>query len=182
MHKAALRVMKNGGSAGIDGVGTREFEDNYLQNMKELYRQINEDRYEPPPVLREFIPKGKDDERPLGIPTVKDRIAQAAVKRMLEPIFEKIFCDCSYGFRPGRSQIDAIDKVEEYRAQGYNWVVDADIKGYFDNIDHELLMDFITERVNDGWVLQMIKSWLTAGVMTEEGYNQYSKQESTGLG
>lgn len=169
MQKAAAGVMSNEGSAGIDGVGVKEFERNYRQNMQELYRQLEEDRYEAPPVLRTFIPKDDGRKRPLGIPTVKDRIAQGTVKRILEPIFEKIFCDCSYGFRPGRSQIDAVNKVEEYRAQGYNWVVDADIKGYFDNIDHDLLMDFITERVNDGWVLRIIKSWLTAGVMTEEG-------------
>ena len=119
-----------------------------------------------------MIPKGDGRERPLGIPTYPDRVAQATVKRIMEPIFEKIFCDCSFGFRPGRSQIAAINQVEEYRAQGYRWVVDADIKGYFDNIDHELLLDFITERINDGWVLRMVKSWLTAGVMTDDGLEE----------
>jgi len=175
MHKAALKVMSNGGSAGIDRVEVDEFKQNYKENMRELYRQMKEDRYKAPPVLRVFIPKGDGRERPLGIPTVKDRVAQATVKRILEPIFEKIFCDCSFGFRPGRSQIDAVNKIEEYRTQGYKRVVDADIKGYFDNINHDLLMEFITERVNDGWVLRMIKSWLTAGVMTEEGYKPTDK-------
>ncbi|WP_425358459.1 group II intron reverse transcriptase/maturase [Acetohalobium arabaticum] len=170
LHLAAQTVIANGGSAGVDGVTIEEFCDNYQQNMRELYRQLQEDRYESSPVLRVMIPKGDGRERPLGIPTVKDRIAQAAVKRKIEPIFEKIFCDCSYGFRPGRSQMDAINKVEEYKEEGYKWVLDADIKGYFDNINQDLLMEFITERINDGWVLRMIKSWLTAGVMTEEGY------------
>lgn len=170
MHYAAKTVIGNEGSAGIDRVTISEFNENYQQNMRELHRQLKEDRYEPLPVLRVMIPKDSGGKRPLGIPTIKDRIAQATVKRVMEPIFEKIFCDCSFGFRPGRSQIDAINKVEEYREQGYKWVLDADIKGYFDNIDHELLMEFITERINDGWVLRIIKSWLTAGVVTEEGY------------
>ncbi|MCK8824741.1 group II intron reverse transcriptase/maturase [Fuchsiella alkaliacetigena] len=170
LHLAAKTVIENGGSAGIDRVTIEEFCENYQQNMREIYRQLQEDRYEASPVLRVMIPKDDGRKRPLGIPTVKDRIAQAAVKRVIEPIFEKIFCECSYGFRPRKSQMDAIDKVEEYKEQGYKWILDADIKGYFDNIDHNLLMEFITERINDGWVLRIIKSWLTAGVMTEEGY------------
>lgn len=167
MHKAAQNVFRNEGSAGVDEQSIEEFEDNYKKNMRELHRQFREDRYEPSPVLRIFIPKGDGRERPLGIPTVKDRIAQESVRRVIEPIFEKIFCDCSYGFRPGRSALDAIAKIEEYRDQGYKWVIDADIKSYFDNIDQELLLDFITQRINDGWVLRTIKLWLSAGVMTE---------------
>lgn len=170
MVEAARSVISKGGSAGVDGIEIKEFNKNYKMHMREIYRQMKEDRYEVAPVLRVFIPKGDGRERPLGIPTVKDRVAQATVKRVMEPIFEKIFCDCSFGFRPGRSQIDAINQIEEYREQGYNWVVDADIKGYFDNIDHDLLMEFIQERITDGWVLDMIESWLTAGVMTENGY------------
>ena len=167
MYKASQEVIKNGGSAGIDNIDIPEFNKNYKTYMRELYRQFKEDRYNPKPVLRVFIPKGDGRKRPLGIPTVKDRIAQAILKRILEPIFEKVFCDCSYGFRLGRSQIDAINKVEEYREKGYKWVLDADIKGYFDNINQDLLINFIKERVTDGWVLKTIKSWLAAGVMTE---------------
>ena len=167
MYKASLEVIKNGGSAGIDNISISDFNKNYKIYMRELYREFKEDRYTPKAVLRVFIPKGDGRKRPLGIPTVKDRIAQATLKRILEPIFEKVFCDCSYGFRPGRSQMDAIEKIEEYREQGYKWVLDADIKGYFDNINQEFLIDFIKERVTDGWVIKTIKSWLTAGVMTE---------------
>lgn len=170
MHKGSVEVRRNQGSAGIDNISISDFNKKYKVYMRELYRQFKEDRYNPKPVLRVFIPKGDGRERPLGIPTIKDRIAQATLKRILEPIFEKVFCDCSYGFRPGRSQIDAINKIEEYREMGYTWVLDADIKGYFDNISHELLVNFIKERVTDGWVINTIKSWLTAGVMTEEGY------------
>ena len=172
LHFASQKVLSNGGSAGIDNQDIEEFKDNYKMNMREIHRQLKESRYEPSPVLRVYIPKGDGRERPLGIPTVRDRIVQEAFRRIIDPIFEKIFCDCSYGFRSGCSTIDAIDKIEEYREQGYKWVVDADIKGYFDNIDQELLMDFVTERINDGWVLKVIKSWLTAGVMTEKGLQE----------
>src|SRR6056297_3585345 len=167
MHEAAQTVIAKNGSAGIDGVSTKEFNDEYELNMRELYRQLQNGSYQPSPVLRVYIPKSDGSERPLGVPTVKDRIAQASVKEIIEPIYEEIFCDCSYGFRPGRSQIDAVNQVEEYREQGYKWVVDADIKGFFDNIDHELLIEFIREEITDGWVLNIIKSWLTAGVMTD---------------
>jgi len=119
--------------------------------MRELYREFLEDRYQPKPALRVFIPKSDGRQRPLGIPTVKDRIAQAAVRGILEPIYEKEFCDCSFGFRKGKLQIDAINQIEEYKEQGYKWVLDADIKGFFDNIDHELLIEFIKQKVTDGW-------------------------------
>ena len=175
MHRAAQQVISNKGSAGVDGRSIEEFKDNYKTKMRELRRQLEEERYQPKPVLRVFIPKGDGRKRPLGIPTVKDRIAQSTVKRVMEPIFEKIFVDCSFGFRPNKSAHKAIDKIEEYKKQGYKWVVDADIKGYFDNIDQDLLLDFITQRINDGWVLRMIKSWLTAGVMTDEGIKKTTK-------
>jgi len=175
MHRAAQQVISNKGSAGVDGKTIEEFQRNYKTKMRELRRQLKEERYQPNPVLRVFIPKGDGRKRPLGIPTVKDRIAQSTVKRIMEPIFEKVFVDCSFGFRPNKSAHEAIDKIEKYKEQGYKWVVDADIKGYFDNIDQDLLMDFITQRINDGWVLRMIKSWLTAGVMTDEGIKETTK-------
>ena len=175
MDHAAHTVFANDGSAGIDNQEIDDFRDNYKQNMRELLRQLWNETYKPSPVLRVMIPKDSGGERPLGIPTVKDRIAQETVRRILGPIFEKIFCDCSYGFRPNRSALEAIEKVEEYREQGYTHVVDADIKGYFDNIDQDLLLDFVTERINDGWVLRLIKSWLSADVMTEDGLEDTSK-------
>jgi group II intron reverse transcriptase/maturase len=170
MKVAAKHVLDNGGSAGVDRIDTVEFRENYSVHMRELYREFLEDRYQPKPALRVFIPKSDGRQRPLGIPTVKDRIAQAAVRGILEPIYEKEFCDCSLGFRKGKSQIDAINKIEEYKEQGYKWVLDADIKGFFDNIDHELLIEFIRQKVTDGWVIGLIKSWLTMGVMKDGEY------------
>ena len=170
MKVAAKHVLDKGGSAGVDRIDTVEFKENYSVHMRELYREFLEDRYQPKPALRVFIPKSDGRQRPLGIPTVKDRIAQAAVRGILEPIYEKEFCDCSLGFRKGKSQIDAINKIEEYKEQGYKWVLDADIKGFFDNIDHELLIKFIRQKVTDGWVIEIIKSWLTMGVMKDGEY------------
>ena len=170
MKVAAKHVLDNAGSAGVDRIDTVEFKENYSVHMRELYREFLEDRYQPKPALRVFIPKSDGRQRPLGIPTVKDRIAQAAVRGILEPIYEKEFCDCSLGFRKGKSQIDAINKIEEYKQQGYKWVLDADIKGFFDNIDHELLIEFIRQKVTDGWVIEIIKSWLTMGVMKDGEY------------
>ena len=167
MDYAAQQVLSNGGCAGFDGEDIEKFKENYKLNMRELHRQMKESRYKPSPVLRKYIPKGNGDKRPLGIPTIKDRIAQATVKQVIEIIFERVFFDCSYGFRPNRSAHDAINKIEEYKNQGYKWVVDADIKSYFDNIDHDLLMDFVAENISDGWVLGLIRSWLTAGIMNE---------------
>ena len=170
MKMAAKEVLDKKGSAGVDRIDAEEFYNNYSVSMRELYREMETDNYQPKPALRVFIPKSDGSQRPLAIPTIKDRIAQAVLKRRLEPIFDKVFCDCSFGFRKGRSQIDAINRVEEYREQGYKWVLDADIKGFFDNIDHKLLIKFIKQRVTDGWVIKMIKSWLTMGVMKDGEY------------
>jgi group II intron reverse transcriptase/maturase len=170
MKTAAKHVLDNGGSAGVDRIDTVEFKENYSVHMRELYRELLENRYQPKPALRVFIPKSDGRQRPLGIPTVKDRIAQAAVRGILEPIYEKEFYDCSFGFRKGKSQIDAINIIEEYKEQGYKWVLDADIKGFFDNIDHKLLIEFIKQKVTDGWVIEIIKSWLTMGVMKDGEY------------
>ena len=161
MKVAAKQVLDKGGSAGVDRIDTEEFRENYSVYMRELYREFLEDRYQPKPALRVFIPKSDGRQRPLGIPTVRG---------ILERIYEREFCNCSFGFRKGRSQIDAINKIEEYKEQGYKWVLDADIKGFFDNIDHEFLIEFIRQKVTDGWVIEIIKSWLTMGVMKDGEY------------
>ncbi len=140
LREAWDRVRKNKGAGGVDGESIQLFQKDWERNLAELQRLLKEKRYVPPPVRRHYIPKPDGRMRPLGIPTVRDRIVQQAVKNILEPIFEPQFKDCSVGFRPGRSAHDAAARLRAYAEKGYRWVVDADIQGFFDNLDHGLLL------------------------------------------
>ncbi len=115
LYIAGQKVLDNGGCGGVDNVSIEEFKNNYKMNMRELHRQLIENTYEPLPVLRTYISKGNGEKRPLGIPVIKDRIAQQAVRQVLEIYFEREFCECSFGFRPNRSAHDAIEKIEKYK-------------------------------------------------------------------
>lgn len=163
-------VCSNKGSAGIDGVtfGDIEAKEGVTAFIAELAEALRNKRYEPSSVKRVKIPKPDGSQRPLSIPTIRDRVAQMAAKLVIEPIFEADFCDTSYGFRPGRSAHDAIDDVAKSLNQGYNQVIDADLSKYFDSIPHAKLMIMVAERICDGAMLHLIQMWLKASVIEED--------------
>jgi len=160
------KVQRNGGAAGVDGHSVAQFARPAASNLERIHRQLREGTWEPQPVRRTWIDKpGSPDKRPLGIPNVSDRIVQGALRHVLEPIFEHTFSEYSYGFRPGRGAKDALRRVDGLLKAGRAWVVDADIKGYFDAIPHDQLMDCLKQKVSDGRVLALVEKYLKAGVM-----------------
>ena len=164
--KAAWEQVKaNRGAAGIDRQSIEGFAANAERYLNELAKDLQEDRYQAQAVRRVDIPKAGGKTRPLGIPTVKDRIVQTAVKRVIEPIFENEFLPTSYGFRPGRGCKDALREVDKHLKEGYTHVVDADLKGYFDSIPHSLLKERIEERISDGRLLELLAGWLRQDIV-----------------
>jgi RNA-directed DNA polymerase len=160
-------VERNRGSSGVDRVTIEKFEANYSKYLVEIQEELRQGVYKPLQIRRVFIPKGDGKMRPLGIPCVKDRIVQCAIKLIIEPIFEYEFVDTSYGFRPGRGCKDALRRVQENLDQGYTYVVDADLQSYFDTIPHNKLMDRIQEKIADGKVLELINSFLKQNILEE---------------
>lgn len=158
-------VKRNRGAAGIDKVSIRMFEADLEQNLLALMRELKGGSFQPRPLRRVFIPKNEKEFRPLGIPSVKDRVAQEVVRRLLNPIFEPVFHPSSFGFRQGRSCHMAIEEVLRLHEQGFQRVLDADIKGFFDNLSHEIIMRAVAEKVADGNILRLIQRFLTSGVM-----------------
>jgi group II intron reverse transcriptase/maturase len=168
LKASATKVAKNKGSGGVDGMGMSDWKKSEDKHISDLRRRLMNDTYRSKPVRRVFIPKpGSSKKRPLGIPTITDRVAQQAVHNILSPVFEEYFQEESHGFRPGRSTKTAARKIDETRKQGYSIVVDIDIRGFFDNVDHEILMRLVRKVVKDRRVLGLIRGWLKAGVMEE---------------
>jgi group II intron reverse transcriptase/maturase len=167
MLKAFKAVKKNRGAAGIDKVSISMYESNLNANLLSLMKELKSGTYQPTPLRRVYIPKGKGKTRPLGIPTIKCRVAQEVIRRLINPTFESRFHENSFGFRNGRNCHQAVERLFEYAKQGYRYVVDVDIKGFFDNIPHNLIMESISARISDGNILRTVNKFLTSGVMEE---------------
>ena len=167
LKAAWRRVQANRGAAGVDRQSVAAFERHAEAYLAELGQALEQGRYQAQPIRRVEIPKGPHQRRPLGIPVVKDRIVQTAVKLVIEPIFEAMFLDSSYGFRPRRSAHDALREVDRLLKQGYTHVVDADLLSYFDTIPHEGMRSRVREQIGDGRLLALIDAWLAQDIVSE---------------
>lgn len=174
MNKAYLRVYRNKGASGVDGITVDELKEYLKENKDELRQSIRTRKYRPQAALRVEIPKENGKMRQLGIPTVVDRVVQQAIHQVLSPIFEKQFSEYSYGFRPKRSCEMAIIKSLEYLNDGYDWVVDIDLERFFDTVHHDKLMRLIANTIDDGDVISLIRKYLVSGVMIKGSYEETS--------
>jgi len=176
----AYRRTKKNGAAGIDGVTAKEYEANLPENLKGLLERAKSGRYKAPPVKRAYIPKGdgKGELRPIGIPTLEDKVLQRAVCMLMEPIYEQDFKNSSFGFRPGRSQHQALSVIRnEIMGMNGGWILDVDIRKYFDTIEHGQIQAMLRQRVNDGVITRLIGKWLNAGIQ-EKGQLSYPESGS----
>jgi RNA-directed DNA polymerase len=166
--EAYKRVKANKGAAGVDEQTIEDFEKRLKKNLYKIWNRMSSGSYFPPPVRTVKIPKANGGERKLGIPTVSDRIAQQVVKSRLEPEVDRLFHADSYGYRPGKSALEAVGRARE-RCWRYDWVLDLDIKGFFDNIDQNLLMRAVKKHAKDRWNILYIERWLKAPMQEENG-------------
>ena len=165
LEEAIRRVKRNRGAAGVDGMKTSELDEYFSKHKEIIKQQIRNMQYRPKPVRRVYIPKPNGKQRPLGIPSVADRVVQQAAAQVLSGIYDSTFSDHSYGFRPSRSAHDAMKDVLNNLNSGYDWVIDLDIEKYFDTVSHDKLISILREKVNDKRTLHLIRSFLKAGVM-----------------
>ena len=175
IDEAIKAVKRNKGAAGIDEMQVDELDAYFREHRDEIKTQIREGKYKPNPVRRVYIPKANGKQRPLGIPTVVDRVVQQATAQILSKGYDKYFSDSSYGFRPGRGCHQAIERALEYLNDGYEWVIDLDIEKYFDTVNHDKLISILRERINDASTLHLIRSFLKAGIM-EDGLASPSEE------
>jgi RNA-directed DNA polymerase len=181
LKRAFERVKANGGAPGVDQQTIEMFEARLEQNLEQIAESLKGGSYRPQPVKRVWIAKaGSKERRPLGIPTVRDRVVQTAVRHVLEPIFERNFADHSYGFRPKRSAKDALRRVDDLLKQGYCWVVDADLKSYYDTIPHESLQRRVEAKISDGRIMDLLSKFMRQGVM--ESMREWQPEEGTPQG
>ena len=172
MNEAYLRVFKNKGASGVDGITVDELKQFLKENKDELRQRIRARKYQPQAALRVEIPKENGKMRKLGIPTVVDRVVQQAIHQVLSPIFEKEFSEHSYGFRPNRSCEMAIFKSLEFLNDGYDWIVDIDLERFFDTVNHDKLMRIISNTIDDGDVISLIRKYLVSGVMVKGKFEE----------
>lgn len=178
---AVDKVHSNKGAPGMDHVTTEMFTKDLETNLERLHRELREGTYQPQAIRRKWIPKpGSKEQRPLGIPTVRDRVVQTALRNVIEPIFERDCAQHSYGFRPKRGCKDALRRVEKLLKQGYTHIVDADLKGYFDTIPHEPLLRRVGEKISDGRILNLIQAYLKQGIL--EGLKEWTPETGTPQG
>jgi RNA-directed DNA polymerase len=168
VYNSYLKVVEKGGGAGIDRESIEAFNENLRGNLYKIWNRLTSGSYFPPPVRTVFIPKKQGGERPLGIPTVGDRIAQGVVKEYLEPALELVFHNSSFGYRPKRSAHDALEQCKENCIRKA-WVLDVDIKGFFDNINHSTLLELVRQHTQEKWVMLYVERWLKAGVEQKDG-------------
>ena len=181
LDAAFTQVAANRGAAGVDHVTITMFKDHREENLKKLSEDLRIGRYRPQQIRRHYIPKpGSKELRPLGIPTVRDRVVQTALLNVLEPIFEHDFAEHSYGFRPRRGCKDALRRVDELLKAGYTYIVDADLRSYFDTIPHDRLLALVAQKVSDGRVLSLIESLLKQGVL--DGMHEWTPEEGSPQG
>jgi RNA-directed DNA polymerase len=168
--KDSWRYIRKNAAYGVDQVSAKDYEEDLDENIHQLVEGLKRKRYRAKLVLRRYIPKGDGNFRPLGIPATQDKLLQLAVKRILQAIYEQDFLECSFGFRPNIGALDAVDDLSaKLQFENFNYVVEADIKGFFDNIGKEMLLDMLAERIDDKAFLWLIKKWLDAGVLDTDG-------------
>jgi RNA-directed DNA polymerase len=181
LRAAFARVRANQGAGGVDHVTVEMFEDGLDANLARLSEELRTGAYRPQAIRRQYIPKpGSQEQRPLGIPTVRDRVVQTALRLVVEPIFERGFAAQSYGFRPGRGCKDALRRVDELLKAGHCWVVDADLKSYFDTIPHERLLALVGRQVTDGRIVELVGQFLRQGIL--DGLQAWTPEHGTPQG